>query len=172
MSEQPTTEAETEAPEQAQDDERQLVVCRLAAEAYGLDIGLVREIIRPQAITHVPNTPDFIEGVINLRGTICPVIDLRKRLGVEVSEQTNESRIVIVDCSGEEAGVIVDAVIEVLGIADDCVDADSAAVTAGRASFVEGVANLENRLIILVSLERVFSREDTNDGSQAEAAAA
>ncbi len=172
MSEQMTIEAETEAPEQAQDVERQLVVFRLAAEAYGLDIGLVREIIRPQAITHVPNTHGFVEGVINLRGKICPVIDLRKRLGVEVSEPTDESRIVIVDSSGEEAGVVVDAVIEVLSIADDRVEAASVAVTAGGASFVEGVANLENRLIILVNLETVLSKEDTDDWSQAEVAAA
>ena len=172
MSEQPTTEAETEAPEQAQEEKRQLVVFRLAAEAYGLDIGLVREIIRPQAITHVPNTPGFVEGVINLRGTICPVVDLRKRLGVEVSEQTNESRIVIVDSSGEEVGVLVDAVIEVLSIADDSVEAASAAVIAGGASFVEGVANLENRLIILVKLEAVLSKEETDDVSQTVAAAA
>ena len=172
MSEQLTIEAETEAPEQAQDSERQLVVFRLATETYGLDIGLVREIIRPQAITHVPNMPGFVEGVINLRGKICPVIDLLKRLGVAVSEPTDESRIVIVDSSGEEAGVVVDAVIEVLSIADDRVEAASVAVTTRGASFVEGVANLESRLIILMNLETVLSKEDTDDWSQAEAAAA
>ena len=172
MSEQLTIEAETEAPEQAQDAERQLVVFRLVAETYGLDIGLVREIIRPQAITRVPNLPGFVEGVINLRGKICPVIDLRKRLGVEVSEPTDESRIVIVDSSGEQAGVIVDAVIEVLRIADDRVDSGSIAITTRGASFVEGVANLENRLIILMNLETVLSKEDIDDWSQAEAAAA
>ena len=99
--------------------ERQLVVFSLAGEAYGVDIEAVREIIRMEEITQVPNAPEFVEGVINLRGMVCPVLDLRKRLGVDVSETTNESRIVVVEIDGEQVGLIVDEVTQVLRIGSE-----------------------------------------------------
>ena len=82
--------------------EMQLVVFDLASEFYGVDIGDVREIMRMQNVTRVPGTPTFMEGVINLRGKIVPVVDLRKRLELKVKAQTKESRIVVVDIGGKE----------------------------------------------------------------------
>ena len=103
-------------------DELQLVIFDLAAETYGVDIGSVREIIRMQETTKVPRTPDFVEGVINLRGKVIPVIDLRKRFGFKRAEATKDTRIVVVDIDGNDIGVVVDAVTEVLRLAADAVE--------------------------------------------------
>lgn len=83
------------------DNVRQLVVFELANEVYGINIGTVREIIRMQTVTYVPDSPDFVEGVINLRGRVIPVVDLRKRFGLPVSDATNESRVLVVDIGGK-----------------------------------------------------------------------
>jgi len=139
--------------------ERQLVVFDLVPEAYGVDIGTVREIIRVQEITHVPNAPDFVEGVINLRGKVIPVVDLRKRFGMPPVEQTKESRIVVVDIAGEDIGVMVDAVTEVLRIAQDTVETASSIITTADSYYILGIAKLGERLIILLDLEKVLSRE-------------
>ncbi len=138
-------------------EERQLVVFRLANDVYGLEIQGVREIIRMQEITRVPNAPEFIEGVINLRGRICPVMDLRKRFDVTVADVTTESRIVVVEISGEDVGMIVDAVTEVLRISGDRVQPPSAVVTTADTRVVEGIVNLDDRLIILVDLDTLLS---------------
>ncbi len=98
--------------------ERQLVVFDLANEVYGINIGTVREIIRMQTVTFVPDAPEFVKGVINLRGRVIPVVDLRKRFGLPVTEPTPESRVLVVDIAGNDIGVIVDAVTEVQRIAE------------------------------------------------------
>lgn len=152
--------------------EKQLVVFRLAEEAYGVDIGTVREIIRRQEITQVPNTPEYVEGVINLRGKVCPVIDLRKCFDVTVGEVTSESRIVVVEVNGEDVGVIVDAVNEVLRIPSDCIAPSSAVVANGDSSAVEGIVNLGERLIILVELETLLGTEANGALKQVQAKAA
>ena len=140
-----------------QGNERQLVVFDLSGEAYGVSIAAVREIIRMQSITYVPDTPDFVEGVINLRGNVNPVVDLRKRFGLTVSGETDDSRIVVVDISGENIGVIVDAVTEVLHVAEDAIEPTSALMTTKDSYYIEGIAKLGDRLLILLDLERVLS---------------
>jgi purine-binding chemotaxis protein CheW len=140
-----------------QQDEKQLVVFNLAAEAYGVDIGAVREIIRMQQITKVPRTPEFVEGVINLRGKVIPVIDLRKRFAMEVGEQSKENRIVVVDIGGQDIGVIVDAVNEVLRISGDSVEPPASVITTADSVYLLGIAKLEERLIILLDLQKVLS---------------
>ncbi len=152
--------------------ERQLVVFSLACDVYGVDIAAVVEIIRMQEITRVPNAPEFVEGVINLRGKICPVIDLRRRFGVHVSETTDESRIVVVEADGDDVGMIVDAVTEVLKIDGACVEPPSEVIASEDASLVEGIANLGERLILLMDLRTALSREDRGAAPLAEAAAA
>ncbi len=140
--------------------EQQLVVFDLASEAYGVDIGAVREIIRMQDITRVPRTPDFVEGVINLRGKVIPVVDLRKRFMVPVAEQTDDNRIVVVDIGGEDIGVVVDAVTEVLRILSDSVEPPSSVITTTDSDYLMGICKLESRMIILLDLERVLSDEE------------
>jgi purine-binding chemotaxis protein CheW len=147
----------------ADEAERQLVVFDLAGEAYGVNIGTVREIIRMQSITHVPETPDYVEGVINLRGRVIPVVDLRRRFGLRASEHTVESRIVVVDITGNDIGVIVDAVTEVLRVAGSAIETASALIASEDSYYMDGIAKIGDRLLILLDLDRVLqANEDTS----------
>ena len=141
--------------------EKQLVVFDLAAEAYGVDIGSVREIIRMQDITQVPRTPEFVEGVIDLRGKVIPVVDLRKRFGFEVEEATKDTRIVVVDIGGQDIGVVVDAVTEVLRVSADAVEPPSSVITTADSEYLLGIVKLATRLIILLDLEQALSSIDS-----------
>jgi purine-binding chemotaxis protein CheW len=146
----------------ADEAERQLVVFDLAGEAYGVNIGTVREIIRMQAVTHVPETPEYVEGVINLRGRVIPVVDLRRRFGLVASEHTAESRIVVVDIAGNDIGVIVDAVTEVLRVAGSAIETASALIASEDSYYMDGIAKIGDRLLILLDLDRVLqASEDT-----------
>ncbi len=152
--------------------ERQLVVFDLSVEAYGVDIGSVREIIRMQDITAVPRTPDFVEGVINLRGKVTPVVDLRKKLGVAVAERSDENRIVVMDIGGQDIGMVVDAVTEVLRIPGDSVEPPSSVVSGTDSDYLMGIVKLESKLIILLNLAKVLSMEEQEEISEAAAVAA
>ena len=149
---------EQQAQEQ-QVQERQLVVFELADQRYGVDIGTVREIIRMSEITHVPDAPPSVEGVINLRGTVIPVVDLRKRFGLRVSESTTQSRVVVVEIGDESFGVVVDAVAEVLRIPGSSVEAASAIVTTTDSFYIDGIAKVGDQLLILLDLEKALSAE-------------
>lgn len=139
--------------------ERQLVVFELSEEAYALDIGVVREVIRMQEITHVPRTPVFLEGVINLRGRIIPVVDLRKKLGLPPGQGGRDTRIVVVDIGGQGLGLVVDAVTEVLRVPVEAVESPSALVASAATEYLNGIVNLERRLILLLDLERLLGEE-------------
>ncbi len=141
-------------------DEQQLVVFDLADEGYGVDISAVREIIRLQEITHVPRTPEFVEGVINLRGKVIPVIDLRKRFGLAVEAESQDNRIVVVDIGDQDIGVVVDAVTEVLRIPTDSVEPPASVITTADSDYLLGIAKLDSRLIILLDLQKVLSVDE------------
>lgn len=142
------------------DGVRQLVVFELANEVYGINIGTVREIIRMQTVTYVPDSPDFVEGVINLRGRVIPVVDLRKRFGLPVTEATNESRVLVVDISGDDIGVIVDAVTEVQRISEDSIEPTTTLVTTENSYYIEGIAKVDDQLLILLDLDRALDSAD------------
>ncbi len=147
------------------DSETQLVVFDLASEFYGVDIGDVSEIIQMQAITRVPRTPPFVEGVINLRSKVVPVIDLRKRLDLQVNERTKESRVVVVDIAGRNVGVIVDGVTEVLRIPLSSVEPPSSMITNVDSGYLRGIARLEDKLIILLDLSKALATIDTQSAT-------
>lgn len=138
--------------------ERQLVVFQLGGETYGVDINWVHEIIRMQAITRLPRTPHFIEGVINLRGRIIPVIDLRKRFGLPLGEETQNSRIMVVELAGVTVGMIVDAVSEVLRLPAESIEPPPPVMQGIDTAYLQGVGKWEERLVILLDLERVLYR--------------
>jgi purine-binding chemotaxis protein CheW len=141
--------------------EKQLVIFDLSEEAYGVDIGSVREIISMQEITRVPRTPEFVEGIIDLRGKVIPVVDLRKKFGLPVGEQDKNNRIVVVDIAGQDIGVVVDAVNEVLRVPSNSVEPPSSIITTTDSEYLLGIAKLEDRLIILLDLERLLSSIET-----------
>ncbi len=138
--------------------EEQLVVFEMAGESYGVDISRVQEINRVEAITTVPEVPEYIKGIINLRGRVTPVIDLRTRFGLPAAEVTARTRVVVVKAQEEWVGVIVDAVSEVLRIPLDSIELPSSMITSTDTSFVRGIAKLHERLVILLDLDRVLDK--------------
>lgn len=138
-------------------NERQLVVFELAKETYGVDISRVQEIIRFQEITKVPKVPDFIEGVINLRGNVIPVIDLRKRFDFEEIEKTNATRIIVVEVDQYTVGMVVDAVSEVVRVNENSIEPPSNIIADIDTDYLSGVCKYEDKLIILLELSKVLS---------------
>ena len=143
--------------------EQQLVVFDLANEHYGVDIGAVESIIKMQPITAVPRAPSFVEGVTNLRGTVLPVIDLRRRFGLPAEEETKETRIVVVEMGGITVGMVVDGVSEVLQVAEEDIEPPSPIVMTLDSAFITGIAKMDDRLIILLDLGKVLSTEERTD---------
>ena len=139
----------------------QLVTFRIGEEEFGVDILRVQEIIRIMEITRVPKSPDFVEGVINLRGKVIPIIDLRKRFGLEVKEYVKHTRIIVIEISNMIVGFVVDAVSEVLRVPADTVEPPPPAVMGGIDSeYISGVGKLEDRLLILLDLDKLLSQEE------------
>ena len=143
--------------------DRQLVVFELADEFYALDIHRVESIIKMQEITSVPHAPAFVDGVINLRGEVLPVDDLRSRFGLDTQEETKETRIVVVAIDQMKVGMIVDGVSEVLNVNTDEVGPPSPMVTTVDSGLIEGIAKEDDRLIILVDLAKVLTVEETRE---------
>ncbi len=150
-----------EALDIAADESEQLVVFELADEFYGVEISAVNTIIRMQGVTDIPRTPDFVEGVINLRGSIVPVIDLRKRFGLPAGEITKASRIVVVEAAKQMIGMIVDAVVETLRLSADAIEPPSPVVASLDAEYLRGVGKQDDRLVILLDLDKVLSTRET-----------
>ena len=145
--------------EQQGTEERQLVVFDLAQQQYGVEISAVREIIRFQEITSVQDSPLSVEGIINLRGGMIPVVDLRKRFGLAVTAATAQSRILVVEIDGADVGVVVDAVAEVLRIPASSIEATSSVVTTAESFYINGIAKIEDQLLILLDLEKALSSD-------------
>ena len=137
--------------------EQQLVIFELGGEKFGVNIAAVESIIKMQALTRVPHAPGFVEGVTNLRGTVLPVMDLRKRFGMEVQEASKETRIVVVNLDGIKVGMVVDSVSEVLTIDDKIIEPTPPMVSTVDSAFIVGIAKLEEQLVILLELEKVLS---------------
>jgi len=135
----------------------QLVTFHVGREEYAVDILRVQEIIRIQDMTRVPNTPDYLKGVINLRGKIVPVMDLRSRFRMEAIELGKEARIVVVEDAEKNVGLIVDSMSEVLSIPDTFILAPpDSGDGSGNVEFIQGVAKLEDRLLVFLSLETLL----------------
>lgn len=140
--------------------EEHLVVFRLADEYYGLDIGAVQEIILWQSVTRVPLTPEFVEGIINLRGSVIPVIDLRKRFGLKCAEPGRETRTVVVEIGALVVGLVVDGVSEVLRVPGDRISPPSAVISGVETELVRGVAKTDDRLIILLDADQILEQRE------------
>lgn len=138
----------------------QLVSFKLGDEEFGVDILAVQEIIRMLDITRVPNAPSFVEGVINLRGKVLPVVNLRKRLGLNVKDYDKSTRIVVVELAEKTVGFIVDSVSEVLRISSIVTEPPPQMVGRIDAEFITAVGKLEDRLVILLDLSRVLTNKE------------
>ncbi|MBP2635834.1 MAG: cheW 1 [Firmicutes bacterium] len=134
----------------------QLVVFKLGREEYGVSILQVQEIKRITEITRVPHSPDYIKGVMNLRGSVLPVIDLKKRLSLPPEEYTEDTRIIIIKVEEIVVGMIVDAVSEVTTIDQNSIEPPQAVVGGIAADYLSGVGKLENRLLILLNTDAII----------------
>lgn len=158
-----------EHKEEAGGKEIQVVIFRLAGEEFGLEIAQVREIIRMQGITPMPKAPEFIEGVINLRGQIVAVMDLAMRFGLKTGEKSEKSRIVVTEVKENIVGMIVDEVPEVLRIAEGEIEAAPEMLQSQvHADFIRGVGKVGgNRLVILLDVDKIMSRDEAKQVSEA-----
>jgi purine-binding chemotaxis protein CheW len=138
--------------------ELQVVGFRIGRETFGLPISLVREIVRVPEITSVPNAPEYIEGVINLRGRIIPVVDMRKRFGEEVTLPSKKNRIVVVELENRLIGLLVNSASEVLRIPPSEIQAPQDVFQEGELNYITGVGKLKGRLVILLDLNRILQR--------------
>ncbi|MGJ9381431.1 chemotaxis protein CheW [Salipaludibacillus sp. CF4.18] len=137
-----------------------VIVFQLKDEEYGVEVDQVRSIERVEHITRVPSTPDFVEGVINLRGVVTPIIDLRKRFEIEAIDHTDTTRVIIVTVGNMDVGLVVDAANDVIDISRESVEPPPEVVGSLEAEYIQGVAKLEKRLLILLNLDKVLNRTE------------
>jgi purine-binding chemotaxis protein CheW len=138
----------------------QYLTFQLGSEEYGLEILKVREIIGIMDITSVPRTPDYVLGVINLRGNVIPVMDLRRKFEMEAAEHTRETCIIVVDVEGAQTGIVVDRVSDVLDIGTESIQDAPAVTSQVDTDFILGIGKTEDRVTILLDISRVLAAGD------------
>ncbi len=150
-----------EAKVVSREAETQYIVFRVANERYGVPIEKVREINRITTITRIPKSPDFLEGVMNLRGEITPIVDLRKRFGLPQGQRNESTRIIVTEIEGRKTGFIVDSVEGVEKIAESAIAPAPEVILAGEAGrFIERVARLDEEVILVLNMARILSEEE------------
>jgi purine-binding chemotaxis protein CheW len=139
----------------------QLVSFLLDHEEYGVEVLKVREIIRMVTITHMPNTPPYVEGIINLRGKVIPIISMRNRFGLNDAEKDHQTRIMIMDAGGELVGFTVDAVSEVIRVSAGEIQPSPSVASGGvDQEYIAGVINHGDRLLVLLNFDNMFTNEE------------
>jgi len=146
----------------------QLVSFMLADEEYGVEVLKVREIIRMPTITKMPNVPQHVEGIINLRGKVIPIISMRRRFGLMENQNSSQTRIIIMDVVGSLTGFIVDAVSEVIRIHSSEIQPPPSMMLSGGVGqeFITGVFNHAERLLIIMDIDRMFSDDERESFSE------
>lgn len=141
-------------------DELQVVVFILDKNYYGVHILQVQEIIKMTEVTKLPNTPDFIEGIVNLRGKIVPIMDLRKRFGLQEAATNENSKILILKLDEVQFGIIVDEISEVEKVPVSLIENPPKVVSGVRGEFISGIAKNNDRLLILLDIEKILTLEE------------
>lgn len=162
-----TSEGPVDADERLSGELVHLVCFRLGDEEYGVEIGSVQEINRMMPVTRVPRAPAFMTGVVNLRGQLIPIVDLRRRFGMPTVEPTKGTRIVVVEIGHNRVGLVVDGVSEVLKLPVEHVEATPEMLGGDSAGYVKGVAKSGQRLIVLLNLEPIVSGASEADTATA-----
>jgi purine-binding chemotaxis protein CheW len=139
---------------------RGLVTFKIGDEEFGLDLLSVQTIIRMVEPTQIPRSPHFVEGVINLRGSIIPVIDFRKRFNLPPKESEKDTRIIVTDIDGKVAGFIVDSVSEVLRIPTSAIEPPPPMVGGIESNYIDGVGKLEDRLLVVINISNLLSESE------------
>ena len=166
MQEPPVSIAENTVREQTRNNptgSMQLVSFKLSDETYGIEITKIREIILVGQITRVPETPHYIKGLINLRSSVIPVIDLRARFALAENELTQDSRIMVLNVGRRTIGIVVDSVNEVLRVSQDQISPAPPTVASLGNQYITGLVRLEEQLLILLDVDHLFGQEATLD---------
>ena len=142
---------------------RQLVIFKINDEDFGVEITQVKEIIKPMDIYKVPNTPDFIEGLINLRGMVHTVFNLRKKFNLPVKDFDDNTKIIIVNVNDLMVGFIVDEVNEIIRVDEENIEKTPQSVTTLDQKYLNGVAKFDDRLILLLDLTKVLSSSEESE---------
>ncbi len=135
----------------------QTVVFRLGEQEYGIDIFKVQEIIKIPSVTALPNTADYVKGIINLRGYVIPVIDLKKKFNGQETQYSDESKVIIVEIAGKKTGLIVDEVMEVVRIQGEMIEKGGYGESGSGSDFLMGIAKLDKRLLILLEIDQILN---------------
>jgi len=164
---------ETDQGESSTEDEAvsQIVSFRLANEEYGVDIMRVQEIILVGQITKMPEVPDYICGLINLRGHVIPIIDLRKRFRLPAQDETEHTRIIVLNVNNKTIGIVVDAVNEVLRINTDQIEPPPSSVAGIEHEYLTGLVKFEKQLLVLLNVDAVVKEGDSAKLTRAQNAA-
>lgn len=142
------------------EDLKQLISFMVGSEEYGMEIVRVKEVIRTPAITPLPKAPSFVKGIINLRGDVIPIIDLRDKFGLEATEYTAATRVIVVDVDGKLVGMIVDAASQVIRIPTDQIEPPPPVAGGLPSDLIEGVGKIGDRLIVLLNIDMILSASD------------
>ncbi|WP_427338926.1 chemotaxis protein CheW [Caloranaerobacter sp. DY30410] len=143
--------------------EKQYVVFKIGNEEYGIDIMNVKEIGPYQKSVKVPNAPVFVEGIINYRGNVIPIISLHKRFNIEQKDIDNNTRIIVINLKDKQIGFIVDEASQTIRLDDKDIDPAPDIVTGIDSKYITGVGKLDERLIILVDLEKILTEEEKKE---------
>ncbi len=149
-----------QGPDRGESPVLQFVGFRLAEEDYAIAITKIQEIILMKPITRLPQSPPFIEGLINLRGSVIPIVNLRKRFGLVARELDEETRTIVVNVHDKTVGCVVDAVTQVMRISRDQIQPPPLGVAGGAYRYLAGLARLDDRLVILLDIEKLFQDEE------------
>lgn len=142
---------------------KKVIIFKLKDEEYGVDVKQVKSIERMEHITRVPNTPPFVKGVINLRGIVIPIIDLRKRFELDLKDYNDQTRIIIVNVDEMEIGLIVDAANDVIDIPLSSIEPPPKVVGGIESEYLSGVAKVANHLIVLLNLNKVLDPNEVKE---------
>lgn len=136
--------------------EMKVIVFQLIDKEYAIGVDVVQSIEKLLSITRVPKTPSYVKGVLNLRGVVTPIVDLRERFGLEVKEMDDSTRIIIVTLEEFEVGLVVDSANDVLDIPLESIEPQPEVVGAVESEFISGVAKVDKRLLVMLNLEKVL----------------
>lgn len=156
-------ETENNSEELLDSEVQQLVSFMLDEVEYGVDILCVHEILRFPDMTRLPNTPDFIKGVINLRGNVIPVVDVRIRFGFPLGDVTDLTRIIVIETNDKQVGLLVDNVHQVVRIPVANIDPPSDLISGMSEDFISGIGRLKDRLIVILNMTNIIFLEDSDD---------
>ncbi|MCG9691209.1 chemotaxis protein CheW [Vibrio sp. Isolate22] len=149
--------------DQTNDEVLQWVTFQLEEETYGINVMQVREVLRYSEIAPVPGAPDYVLGIINLRGNVVTVIDTRSRFGLMQGEITDNTRIIVIESERQVIGILVDSVAEVVYLRSSEIDTTPSVGTDESAKFIQGVSNRDGKLLILVALNKLLSEDEWDE---------